>query len=225
MNFATTKGRILQYIDFKGIKIKEFYEKTGIKRGFLDSDKLKSSVSDVFLTIIFACFNDLNPVWLITGKGEMLKDDSHLEQKNWIVNDLDKYESQKYDYNSLQRIGLRLDEICIQEEITNDLMAKKLSVNYTLFMEYIAGVKSVPCSLLDKLSHLFPHLNKSWLYLGYGTIIGEEKQTSSLNDKYIEALEKINTLQEQIINLMQENKRLTEEITAFQENLQDRAAG
>ncbi|MEE3725377.1 hypothetical protein EJN86_11570 [Riemerella anatipestifer] len=77
MNFATTKERIIQYIDFKGIKIKDFYKKTGIKRGFLDSDKLKSSVSDVFLAIIFATFNDVNPIWLITGEGEMLKTHKH----------------------------------------------------------------------------------------------------------------------------------------------------
>ncbi|MDY3352292.1 hypothetical protein PG357_09905, partial [Riemerella anatipestifer] len=73
MNFATTKERIIQYIDFEGIKIKDFYKKTGIKRGFLDSDKLKSSVSDVFLATIFATFDNINPIWLITGEGEMLK--------------------------------------------------------------------------------------------------------------------------------------------------------
>ena len=173
---------------------------------------------------VFLKCEQLNPEWLLTGQGEMLKEDSYLEQKNWIVNDLDKYESQKYDYNSLQRVGLRLDEICIQEKIANDLMAKKLCVNHTLFMEYIAGLKPVPCSLLNKLSELFPHLNESWLHLGYGAMIVDKQQALSL-DKYIEALEKINTLQEQIINLIQENKRLTEEITAFQESPQDRAAG
>lgn len=56
MNFATTKERIIQYIDFKGIKVKDFYEKTGIKRGFLDSDKLKSSVSDIFFNDNFRKF-------------------------------------------------------------------------------------------------------------------------------------------------------------------------
>lgn len=176
------------------------------------------------LMILVSEFN-ISSEWLLTGQGEMLKEDSYLEQKNWIVNDLDKYESQKYDYNSLQRVGLRLDEICIQEKIANDLMAKKLCVDGTLFMEYIAGLKPVPCSLLNKLSALFPHLNESWLHLGYGAMIVDKQQASSSNDKYIEALEKINTLQEQIINLMQENKRLTEEITAFQESPQDRAAG
>lgn len=176
------------------------------------------------IELLYTKCPEINPEWLLTGQGPMLKEDSYLEQKNWIVNDLDKYESQKYDYNSLQRVGLRLDEICIQEKIANDLMAKKLCVNHTLFMEYIAGLKPVPCSLLNKLSELFPHLNESWLHLGYGAMIVDKQQALSL-DKYIEALEKINTLQEQIINLIQENKRLTEEITAFQESPQDRAAG
>lgn len=74
MNFATTKERIVHYIDFKGIKVKEFYKITGIKRGFLDSDKLKSSVSDTFLATIIAKFTDINPIWLLTGQGSMLKE-------------------------------------------------------------------------------------------------------------------------------------------------------
>lgn len=72
MIFATTKERILEFIDFKGLKVKEFLEITSIKRGFLDSDKLNSSVSDIFLANIIAKFTDLNPIWLITGKGEMI---------------------------------------------------------------------------------------------------------------------------------------------------------
>lgn len=48
MNFATTKERILYFIDNQNIKISDFLRKTDIKRGFLDADKLNSTVSDVF---------------------------------------------------------------------------------------------------------------------------------------------------------------------------------
>ncbi len=71
-NIATSKNRIIQYLDIKGISKKEFYEKTEIKRGFLDTDKLKSNISDVFLANIIAVYDDMNLYWLITGKGEML---------------------------------------------------------------------------------------------------------------------------------------------------------
>lgn len=74
MIFATTKQRILEFIDFKSIKVKDFLELTNIKRGFLDSDKLNSTVSDVFIASIIAKFPEINPIWLITGNGEMILD-------------------------------------------------------------------------------------------------------------------------------------------------------
>ena len=68
-----TKERILQFIEYKGITLTDFFKITGIKRGFLDTDKLKSSVSDVFLTKILASFPEINPEWLIMGEGDMLR--------------------------------------------------------------------------------------------------------------------------------------------------------
>ena len=68
-----TKRRILELIEFKRITIQKFFELTGIKRGFLDSDKLNQAVSDKHLAMIFASFPDINPEWLITGNGEMLR--------------------------------------------------------------------------------------------------------------------------------------------------------
>lgn len=50
-----------------------FYEETAMKRGFLDGDKLKTSIPDTFIATIIATYPELNPVWLITGQGEMLK--------------------------------------------------------------------------------------------------------------------------------------------------------
>jgi hypothetical protein len=106
MNFATTKERIIQFIDFKGISITNFLKETGIKRGFLDTDKLKSSVSDIFLTMIIETYLELNLEWLITGKGEMLRENTLqsddvnqkpnelIEAKNQII-ELLKQENQR----------------------------------------------------------------------------------------------------------------------------------
>ena len=76
MNIVTTKERILQYIEYKGISISEFLRNTDIKRGFLDADKLNSAVSDVFVAKIIATYSDLNLEWLITGEGQMLKENN-----------------------------------------------------------------------------------------------------------------------------------------------------
>lgn len=73
MILATTKERLLQYLEAKEISTSSFLKETGIKRGFLDTDKLKASVSDIFLTMIIAKYTDLNLEWIVTGRGEMLK--------------------------------------------------------------------------------------------------------------------------------------------------------
>ena len=85
-----TKRRILDLIEYKKITIQKFFELTGIKRGFLDSDKLNQSVSDRHLAMIFAAFPDINAEWLITGKGEMLRNGSDSISENRessIIND------------------------------------------------------------------------------------------------------------------------------------------
>ena len=63
----------MQYLSFKGIGRSEFYAITGIKRGLLDKDKLKSAVSDTDIAIIIATFKELSPDWLLTGKEPMLR--------------------------------------------------------------------------------------------------------------------------------------------------------
>jgi phage repressor protein C with HTH and peptisase S24 domain len=76
MKIATTKERILQFIDYKCISRTLFFEKTGIKRGFLDSDKLNQAVSDDHIAKIIAIYPEVSIEWLLTGKGEMLKSKS-----------------------------------------------------------------------------------------------------------------------------------------------------
>jgi repressor LexA len=68
---STTKQRILQFIEYQGIPKQRFFERTGLKRGILDADKLGSSISDIYLARILATYPSINPEWLLTGRGEM----------------------------------------------------------------------------------------------------------------------------------------------------------
>ena len=72
MKIATTKERILQFIDYQGISKQFFFRETGLKRGLLDADKLDSSISDIYLAKILATYPQLSPEWLLTGNGDML---------------------------------------------------------------------------------------------------------------------------------------------------------
>lgn len=86
MILVRTKHRIKEFIEYKGITPKEFLKETEIKRGFLDSDKLNSTVSDVFIAKIIAKYPEINIKWLLTGEGYMLKQDISPEKtsKNLI---------------------------------------------------------------------------------------------------------------------------------------------
>ena len=92
-----TKERILQFIDYKKIKPSIFLVETGIKRGFLDKDKLEGSVSDEHFAKIIATYPEINIEWLITGRGEMLRNNTnqtipnsqntHISDREMIIKD------------------------------------------------------------------------------------------------------------------------------------------
>lgn len=64
------KERILQFVDSLNISKREFYKKTGISRGTLESS---TGITEDTLAKFIATFEDLSPEWILTGKGEMLR--------------------------------------------------------------------------------------------------------------------------------------------------------
>lgn len=125
-----TKRRILQFIDYKGIGITKFFKETGIKRGFLDTDKLDSSVSDMFLAKIIAVFPELNIEWLLTGEGEMLRKEGIVQQ---AVNNVSSTITQNQtinvpkDYEELKKENKRLtQENSVLKDKIISLMEEKI---------------------------------------------------------------------------------------------------
>ncbi len=62
--------RILQILDLKGISKYKFHKDLGFSNGFLD--KSRDIGTDKYAKIL-DYFTDINPQWLLTGKGEMLR--------------------------------------------------------------------------------------------------------------------------------------------------------
>lgn len=68
----TVKERLVQYIKSKGLSNSEFCRRIGVSNAFISS--MRRSMQPDKTESIALNFPDLNISWLLTGKGEMLKD-------------------------------------------------------------------------------------------------------------------------------------------------------
>lgn len=69
----TTKERIMRLAEDNGLLKTNFLKKAGLRRGFLDSDKMGAAVTDRQLAAILATFPTVSLEWLVSGEGEMYK--------------------------------------------------------------------------------------------------------------------------------------------------------
>lgn len=72
--YESVKHRLLKYIEFKGLTKASFQKAAGLSNGYLD--KLRQSPSPDKIEQISNSYPDLNRVWLLTGEGDMLIQDS-----------------------------------------------------------------------------------------------------------------------------------------------------
>ena len=83
------KQRILRFVESIGISKREFYAKIGVSRGTLES---RTGITEDVLAKFIAIYSEVSIEWLITGKGEMIRDNpSHgpdislIDAKNEII--------------------------------------------------------------------------------------------------------------------------------------------
>ena len=87
--------RIRKIIDYKGISERKFCQEIGVSNGFLGK---VSDVGSAKLMKILDTYPEINPVWLLTGKGEMTIEvvevknnvSAENESKNTLVKPFDK---------------------------------------------------------------------------------------------------------------------------------------
>ena len=183
-----TVSRIKEFIDFKGLSVRKFEQKMGFSNGsFASQFKNNRNIGSDKIENILRVYKEINPEWLLTGKGSMLKEDkdiSILEKPNNIRYNR-THKSIKHSNNALLRIGLRLDEIIKWAKINFQTLANKLGIDYLELMKIVNGEKAAPESLLNKIGQLFPSLNPVWLHTGKGSMLKENKDISTLEQSLI----------------------------------------
>lgn len=67
------KARIKAFIASLGISEREFCRRVGVSSGYVES--IKQSISPKVMQTITMHYPELNPMWLLLGKGEMTKEE------------------------------------------------------------------------------------------------------------------------------------------------------
>lgn len=78
---AKIKERVIQLVDFKGIKRDVFYTKIGMAASSFRSSAKETPLNSDAIANILSLIPDVNTDWLLTGQGNMLR-----SQKNITIN-------------------------------------------------------------------------------------------------------------------------------------------
>ena len=106
----STKKRILEFIESKGLSKSQFYNDLNIKRGLLDSDKLNASVNDAIIAKILATYPEISPDWLLNGKEPMIRPEETITpstlDKRKMLNELIDFYSNGNKALFARRLGI-----------------------------------------------------------------------------------------------------------------------
>ena len=81
----TIKKRLEHLSHYYGLSMRKFEEKCGLNRGNLSNMKDGSAIGSDKLTLIFDNIPEINPEWLLTGKGEMIRNSVHSQQSDRLI--------------------------------------------------------------------------------------------------------------------------------------------
>jgi hypothetical protein len=69
---STIKERILYIIELKGDKKENFFKKINMTYGSFKGSAKKRPLNSDAIANILSIYTDINPIWLLTGEGDML---------------------------------------------------------------------------------------------------------------------------------------------------------
>lgn len=77
--YRTVKQRLILFLKYKNIGQSAFEKRVGLSNGYVNN--IRQSIQPKTLQKISVQFPELNPGWLLTGEGEMLKSDEINREK------------------------------------------------------------------------------------------------------------------------------------------------
>lgn len=110
---TTVKERLVKFLKYKGLSQKKFEETVGLANGYVNN--IRRSVTSEKLQQIVRCFPDLNKAWLLTGEGEMIRQEK--ESSTTINDQHTSVEGNSNQVNATSTLDKALDEIAAQRRL------------------------------------------------------------------------------------------------------------
>jgi phage repressor protein C with HTH and peptisase S24 domain len=156
------KNRLLEFLKYLGIGQTKFEEKVGLSRGLIN--KIGEGISSATIFKISKVYPELNPEWLISGKGGMLKENYDIKIKDHGVSDR--------FLAAIEMLGLT--GYGLSKEIP-EITPSKLS--------HIRKGRNEPSKpILAAFLKKYDQINPVWLYTGEGEPIKGERITVVKNN-------------------------------------------
>lgn len=134
------KERIQQYIDKKRISVNSFENSINASNGYWRKTK---SISANVVSDILRIYSDINPIWVMTGEGEMIKNISESDSQNNIqlpeVPEANKSETETI--KSL--LSVISDQANILKQVTNSKEQKHIEEQKEMFNKIESLQKSL----------------------------------------------------------------------------------
>lgn len=80
----SVKDRIMQFIDYKGIRINAFEKSIGVSRSYITNTK---NISAEVASLILRTYSELSAEWVLTGEGSMIKKENAVKSNLPVKSD------------------------------------------------------------------------------------------------------------------------------------------
>lgn len=119
--------RLYIYIDYKGMKPTRFEKEIGLSNGYLGTQfRRKGNLGEDILNLIVDNCLDLNSEWLLTGKGEMLKNIAKEADADLVKENKTKYGEDNESVKNIYKQNLELkNTVADLKSSINQLIVKQ----------------------------------------------------------------------------------------------------